>query len=428
MVVTFDNDTTVTWGAGGTLNVDDLILTGTEPLDSAWHAGMFWDGLTLTSTDMEEVMLTADVLGDVAGGEYELRLEGFVSQSSGIDESFDDVVGNDGQQVIVNYDMTTSGVYTGWSNNWDTGIVGENAFGGMATGSELCDPAVCTTLTDIGITAKGLTSGGNPGACSQIRFSGLWVLPPGGGDWYAGLNWPGQALASSDLSQVTFTADIKGIADANWGETPGTIELRLEDEQGDRLYVQTTATGNWETVGGTLDTFTEAGRNGGGGDGTFNLDSLSYTATVAFEDPMATWGWGGTIQVDNIYMTPAEVDVELGRVSFASTADGTFQSVGGLLSAGVSTFSEDLNEDFEGGAGESLALWPGSWYEQDFDSGIADDACFAGTWGGGGISAATFDVCTTCGFGGSQAARMVVENPTVVGGGWWAGLGTGEIN
>ena len=46
-------------------------------------------------------------------------------------------------------------------------------------------------------------------------------------------------------------------------------------------FINTNATGNWETWGGTLDTFTEAGRAGGGGDGVFNLDSPSYKVVVA---------------------------------------------------------------------------------------------------------------------------------------------------
>ena len=421
VVITLDNDTTLTWGTGGTLQVDNIILSGTEPMDSAWYGGLHWDGLTLPEDSLEDMMLTADVLGDVVDGAYELRVEGFIFNSNGVDESFEEVVGNDGQQVIVNYDMTTSGVYTGWSNNWDTGILGEEAFGGFAAGSVLCSENECPGTPDVGITAKGLLTGGNPGSCAQIKSKGLWQLAPGG-DWWGGMTWPNQALASTDLSQVTLVADVKGIADALFAETLGTIELRIEDEQGDRLYVQTTATSSWQQIGGTLDTFTEAGRAGGGGDGTFNLDALNYTVTIAFADPYTTWGWGGAIQVDNIYLTPADVAVELGRITYEGVADGTFQSVGGYLSEGVSTFVEDLDEDFETGAGETLQLWPASWYEPSYDSGIENGACFAGTWGSGQLGAVTYDVCADCGFDGSKATRMVVENPAPGGGGWWAGV------
>ncbi len=422
VVVTFDNDTAVTWGTGGTLNIDEIILSGSEPLDSQWYAGLFWNDLGLPSTDLDKTLLTADVKGDVPGGEYVLRVEGIVFNSNGIEESFDDMTGL-GEQVILNLDMTTAGVYSGWSNNWDTGIVGEAAFGGIPAGSVLCTEVDCPGLADVGITAKAIASGGNPGAYAQIKCTGLWNIAPGG-DWYGGLIWLDQSLASTDLSQVTLTADVKGYADILFGEILGSIELRIEDDQGDRLYVRTTATTGWQTIGGTLDTFTEAGRAGGGGDGTFNLDSLNYTVVIAFDEPYATWVWGGAIQVDNVYLTPADVAVELGSISFTGVADGNFQTVGGLLSEGDSTFAADLDEDFENAAGDSLAFWPGNWGAEDFDSGLEGEAYFAGTWNAGTLGAATARTCLDCGYNGTAGVQMIVENPTGARwtGGWWAGL------
>ncbi len=420
VVLVFDNDTTLTWGTGGTLDLDELVLSGSDPLDSNWYAGLFWDGLTIAQPDLNELSLTADVKGDVPGGAYVLRLEGFVINSNGVDEPFTDASFT-GNHVILTYDMTTSGVYSGWTDNWDTDLIGEAAFGGLDSGSRFCSPAECPPgVTDVGITARALSSGGNPGACGQIKLTGLWEVAPGG-DWWGGLMWQDQALAGGDLSQVELRADVKGIANASLFEQLGSIELRIEDEDGDRLYKQVTATTSWQTIGGTLDTFTEAGpASGVGGSGAFDTDDANYTVVIAFNDPAATWVWGGAIHVDNVFLTPAEVAVELGRVSFTGMADGSFQSVGGVLSAGDSTFVTDLQEDMESGAGEGVTFWPGNWGDADFDSGLQDDAYFGGTWGAGSLGAATARSCTTCGFNGSKGIEMIVENPA--GAGWYTGL------
>jgi hypothetical protein len=212
----------------------------------------------------------------------------------------------------------------------------------------------------------------------------------------------------------------------------GTYELRIEDAQGDRLYFPMTANGNWQTVGGPLSTAIEGPRLGGGGDGTFNLDSPVYTVVVSFTDPMVagTWEFGGVLRVDDLYMTPATVSSEIGRVSFPGTiaAAGTFQNVGGLLSTGVSNFGgldEKFNNATGTGGGEFYLLHGGgSQGGFQWDNGITGEQCFAGIWGTGTITGGVWaDACMTCGVSGGKAGELRIEGAAVGGsGGWWAGL------
>src|SRR5207247_2272669 len=100
----------------------------------------------------------------------------------------------------------------------------------------------------------------------------------------------------------TLSANVRGIAQA--GGSLGVYELRIEDAQGDRRFFRGTANGNWQVIGGPLSSATEGPRLGGGGDGVFNLDSPTYTVALSFIDPETTWVYGGTIQVDNLFLTP----------------------------------------------------------------------------------------------------------------------------
>ncbi len=427
VVIAFDNEPAVTWGTGGELVVDNVILTGSDPGGSAWYAGVFWDGLGLGSTDLSQLVLTADIAGDATGGDYELRLEGIQVNSSGVNEAFIDIT-TTGGDALVTYDMYTSGVSSNYTTDWDTGILGEIGWGGIGVGTTLCDSATeCPGLEDVGITVRAIDTDGHGDSTSgQIKVAGLYSVPPGV-DWYAGVGWPNQGLASTDLSQVTLSAWVKGVADVMWGQSLGSIELRIEDAQGDRMYKQVTANGAWQFIGGTLDTFTEGGAAGGGGDGTFDLDSDTYTVVIAFDQPFATWGYGGAIRVDDVHITPFAVTREVGTVSFTGTVDaaksGTFQTIGGLLSGGVSTFVEDLSEMFDSVAGDLVQFWPGYWWYENWESGIDGEAAFAGTWGTGSLTSVSAEGCVDCGTNGTGGARLVFSgNNGGTSGGWWAGL------
>jgi hypothetical protein len=426
VVLAFSNDGTTPWGTGGTLDIDDLYLTNSNSSGSIWYAGLAWPDLMLAQTDLTKLQLRADVKGSTAGGTFELRVEGFKNRQAGLDEKFDKMTGVGGGVFLAPADVPPGGapgVVESGVGNWDDGIVGEAAFGGLFGYAEFFDP------DNGGISAQAVT---DPiqGKCGELRVACVSAPPSGG--WYAGLTWAGQILPSTDLSTVVLQAKVRGMAETVCGGGLGTYELRIEDAQGDRLYFPMTADGNWQTVGGPLSTAVEGPRLGGGGDGHFNLDSPTYTVVLSFTDPMVvgTWEFGGVLRVDDLYMTPANVSSEIGRVSFRDTIDaaGTFQSVGGLLSQGVSNFG-GLNEGFSsatGTGGGEFYLLHGGGTQGGFqwDDGIPGEQCFAGIWGSGSIAGGVWaDACTTCGMGGGKAGELRVEGAAVgTSGGWWAGL------
>ena len=428
IVVAFDNEPAVTWGTGGEMIIDNVILTGDSVGDSAWYAGAFWNNLTLTTSNLDELYVSADIAASVAGGAYQLRVEGAEINTSGVAATFSDVatVGYD----LITYDMVEAEIYSNYTGDWHPELFNEVAWGGFGTGTELCDntsPAECQGLEDIGITLDTInTDGHDDSSCGRIKMAGLWTQPAGA-DWYAGVGWLNQQLASTDLSQVSLSAWVKGEADFMWGQQLGSIELRIEDAQRDRLYKQVTADGSWQFIGGTLDTFTEDGAAGGGGDGNFDLDSPSYTVAIAFDQPFATWFYGGAILFDEVTITPFEVTREVGNISFSGTGvekAGGFTTIGGLLSEGISTFVSDFIQDFNTVVGDVTPVWPETNWRENWESGLEGEAAFAGTWGSGIITTMTAQGCLDCGTNGTGAAQMVLNNANDGGlsGGWWAGL------
>ena len=421
VVLAFDNQPSNTWNAGGTLTVDNLVINNTDPAGSAWYAGLFWNNLQIPTGEASRLFLSADVLGTKAAGEYELRLECNVVNSSGINENFATVTGTGGG-LFLDYDASTSGVRNSFTPDWDGGIAGEAAFGGL--GGDMFQSYLDVWTENAGFSARGCTDCGmSGGAGAELKVDGVIWGP--GGSWYAGLQWGGQLLASTDLSQVVLSADIKGTEVAGGGL--GAYELRIEDAQGDRMYFPVTANGSWQHVGGALSTATEGGKAGGGGDGTFDLDSPSYTVVIAFED-IAPWGFGGILAVDNLYLTAATLQEQIGTVSFHGVANGsTFQNIGGLLSTATSSFRGDLNESFNtvtGTGGGLFLAGTGSTGGIPWDDGIAGEFAFAGTWGDAVVNTGfTAQGCTSCGVSGTGAGQIIVSNvvPSATGG-WWAGL------
>ena len=406
VVIAFDNDAAMPWGTGGKLTVDNLVLSNSLSDGSAWFAGLFWDQLTATITDPSTWTLTADVLGGTIGGNYALRLEAFKLLQSGIDESFETATGVGGD-ILLDGPAIDGGATFGFTNNYDEGLTEGGAFGGVFG-------LIDTQLGPI-IAAEAITSGGNPGKAARIRVENM-VVGPGGG-WFAGLDWGGQLLASTDLSQVTLMAEIRGTVPMSGGFL-GDYELRLEDSEGDRLYFPMTATGGWQIVGGPLSGAVEGPALDGTGDGNFDLDSPNYTIVVSFINPESTWFFGGILDVDNLMITPATVGQQIGDVTFTGTSDGTFQPIGGPLSDGATNLG-DFEEDFVDATGTGGgAISGGSW-----DDGIVGEAAFFGTFGNavnnGGGSAQT---CASCGVGGSKAGQLIVTDVTPNTGGWFAGV------
>jgi hypothetical protein len=415
VVVAFDNDNGSPWGTGGTLEVDNLQLGNSDPADSTWFAGLFWDGLVIPSAcpDLGRAMyLHADVKGSVPGGAYALRVEAFEVGEAGIDEDFSDVVGAE-VAILAASGSDLNGPAFNSVANFDPGVSGLSAYAGLDTGSSLFD--------GYAISVRTLPMGGNPDGALQLDVDGIIYTPPAG--WFAGISYAGQQLASQNLSEVTLTATVKGEA-KEFGML-GNYELRIEDAEGDRLYFPMTANGNWQTLGGTLDTALLGPALAGGGDGTFDLDSPAYTVAISFMNETATWDFGGILTIDNIFLTPAPFGNEIGRITFTGVSDGTFQGLGGLLSEGVSTFQGDFDEDFSSASGTGgLEFFNsnGGGSPGGFDDGLTGENSFAGTWGSGVLGSVTAQGCTSCGVGGSGAAQLIIQRTTTVGGGWWAGL------
>lgn len=412
IVVAFDNDVVTPWGPGGTLAVDDLFLSNTDPTGSSWFAGLFWDNLTVPpGFGLPDLTLTADVQGSIIGGDYELRVEAFKSTFAGLNDSFDGATGLGGD-VLLDPAAVMAGQTFGFSNDYDTGITGEGAFGGIF--------GLVDILPGGGIFAEGLIAGGNGGGgAAQIRVENMAVGP--GGGWFAGLDWPNQGLASTtDLSTVMLTADIKGSIPMTGGFL-GDYELRIEDAQGDRLYFPMTANSAWQAVGGPLSTALEGAALSGAGDGTFNLDSPTYSVVVSFINPETTWQFGGILTVDNLFLTPVTINTEIGRVAFPGTADGMFQNVGGLLSSGMTNFG-DFSEDFSSATGLGGGPFPPG-NAPNWDTGIANENAFFGTFGNAVINVgASVQGCTTCGVGGSGGAQLTISDVPPNTGGWFAGM------
>jgi len=419
VVVAFDDDITPRWGTGGTLDVDNLLLTNSNSAGSNWYAGLHWSDLLIPEADLGTLRLNADVLGNVPGGAYQLRIEAKVDVSAGIDEAFTTVAGDcgaGGDCIFLDPNDVSAGTTYGFTTDWDSGIGGEGAYGGVYGGT--------TVWTGGGFSARGLTTGGQTGACGEIRVENI-VLGPTGSGWYAGLDWSNQALASTDLSQVILQAHIKGSTAS--GGTLGKYELRIEDAEGDRMYWQVTANNTWQLVGGALSTATEGPALDGGGDGVFDLDSSSYAVVVSFIDEATSWRWGGVLRVDNLFLTPAVTQQELGRLTFHETATGNWQTAGGLLSEAESTF-QNVDENFNTvtgtGGGEFWASGGSVTFGgQPWDDGIEGEETFAGTWGSGTLGTESAYGCTSCGVGGTGAGVVSVTGGAGGGsGGWWAGL------
>lgn len=417
VVVAF-SDTNL-WGGGGTIEIDDLLLSNDDPAGSAWYAGIYFDDLEIPIVDPAAtqivdpnmLVLLADVKGDIAAP-YAVRLEAMEELSVVTNENFNTVVGDCGASgSCVLYDPDTGG--PGFTIDIDTGIEGEAAFGGVQ------EPVF--PFLDAGISVFGDPNGGidgNGGLTLDVRG----LTPGTGGTWYAGIDYGDRLLASQNLSEVTLRADIRGRTSAFGGL--GFYELRIEDAEGDRLAYQVEATGDWQVaVGGTLDTFVELPpADGSPGDG-FDTDESSYNVVIAFVDEppamplVTTWVSGGILDVDNLYLTPATQDVELGRYEFIEPGNTQFKTTGGFVTAadnitldaaGAEPGLEVL--DFENGTPGAGGPMNTAW-----DPALPNEGSFFG----GSLTSAFIETCADCGVGGSQAVHVVIEQSSTA---WWAGF------
>ena len=402
VVVIFDPSRNPSWGTGGTLSVDNLVLTNDRPDGSDYSGALTWADLPDTTViDPRYLMLTADVKGDV-GGNYELRLDGFVGIPN-VDEDFSVITANTEVQIAEAGD-TGATIY-----DWNAQLENDAVFFGMQNAA----------VTDTGgIWVRALTTGGygDDGSCVQIEALDVW--PQVNGFWYAGMAWRDQLLPSTDLQQVTLTAKVKGTWNTEWLQEPAKYVLRIEDPDGDWIGFEQVYDGTYQSVGGALSDATTSGLVAQG-NGMFDVDTdLDYRVVVVYSGrrvSSATWGnWGGTLTIDDVYLSPSPNPKleQAGSVTFSGVADGTFQSVGGLLTEGQSTWPPD--------GGQFYPQWtatPESW-----DVGLEGETAFAGFGWGASIETASAEGCKTCGVSGTGGGVFTVTGIASPPGWYWAGV------
>ena len=392
VVVGYDNQRTPAWGTGGTLEVDNLLMPNDNQAGSEYYAGMFWDLDAPSTDDPRDLTLSADLLGNVGGGNYQLRLEAYSSEVN-VDEDFSTATGVGGVQLVY------PGGTTGDSTSWDTGIENAIAFGGAING--------VVTEPSGGIWITGTTTEGHPGGGAIVQAHEIALGSDG--VWYVGLSWENQRLASTDLASVFVTADIKGTWNSGLLEQPGHYVLRVEDAQGDWIGFDGTTDGNWHTIGGALSNATASG-DLGSGDGTFDVSTDGAYHVVVLLESGSINNWGGTLYIDNVSITPSPtpLKVKRGEIAFNGSANNAFQSVGGLLVDGESTWP-DVGGYIQDG-------------NDNWDRGIEGEAAFYGGYNAS-IGSMFVQGCTTCGMSGGGGGQFIASDivHTASDGVYWAG-------
>ena len=394
----FDNNRATTWGTGGTLEVDNIVMPSSIET-GGYVAGLFWDRIPSDGeADPRNLELTADLFGDVAGGDYQLRVEVFADIPF-VDEHFATLTGVGGDQ------LKAPGDADGYveTTDYDTGIEYEFGFAGTFEGAVVTSP-------NGGVWVEGdLTENAAKIRAREIAVGGV-------AGWYAGIGWRSQALASTNPASVNLSARIKGLADGGLLEQLGTVQLRIEDPDLDYIGFEQMATTGWQPIGGPLSGANASGALGDG-DGVFDWNADSYSVVVVFEGTDANWGWGGTLWVDDVAITePANpVNFQRGQISFSGSADGaTYQTVGGSLIDGQSSFP-GVGGVFDGGTG-------------NWDRGIDDEEAFAGGYQAG-IGLATAQGCADCGFGGTGGGQFIANGIWIdPAGTYWGGLAWHDLD
>ena len=403
VVLLFDPDRSPSWGTGGALTVDNLRLTNDRTDGSDFSGELIWTDLPQSSIiDPQRLMLTADVKGNVVGGKYELTLQGYIGVPN-VDEDFAAITTDTELQ------LAEPGDSGGGAVDWNSEIDNDEVF--FAT--------VNATVTETGgAWVRALTTGGagDDGSCMQIEVRDIW--PQETGFWYAGAVWRNQVLGSTDLSQVTMTADVKGTWNSSWLQEPAKYILRIEDPDGDWIGFKDVYDGSYHTIGGLLSNANTSGLEASG-NGVFDLDTtLDYRIVVMYFGmgaPAPSYGnWGGTLTIDNVYLSPSPTPklIKAGSVTFSEVADGTFQAVGGVVAEGESTWAP-VGGQFYPEVGTNIYDW---------DSGIEGETAFAGFGWGSSIETASAQGCIDCGVGGTGGGFFTVTGIESPPGYYWAGV------
>ncbi len=389
------------WGTGGTLTVDNLVLTNDRADGSNFSGGLIFQGLeALGSIDPNASMLAADVKAPL-GAPYELRLQGYIAVPN-VDDDFSAITTDTEEE------LAGPGDETGTLVDWNSEISNDEVFFGT----------VDATVTETGgAWVRALTTGGysDDGSCIQIEVLDIW--PEEEGRWFAGSVWRNQAVGT-DLSQMEVTAKVKGTWNATWLQEPAQYILKVEDPDGDWIGFEQVYDGTYQSIGGLLSNVNTSGL-ADDGNGVFDLDAdLDYNIVIVFIGkgaPSPSYGnWGGTLTIDDVYLSPSPSPKlkESGRVAFTGIGDGTFQSVGGMLADGESTWPAEGGQ-FYPDWGTNIDSW---------DAGIEGESAFAGFGWGALIDTASAEGCATCGVGGSGGGMFTATGLQSPPGWYWVGV------
>lgn len=406
--VLFDPLRSASWGTGGSLSVDNLVLTNDRPDGSDYSAELLWPYLDPpTVLDPRKLRLSADVKGEV-GGHYALSLNGYVAVPN-VDEDFSAITANS-ELILAEYEDASGG-----STDWNSELENDEVFFAVNH----------ATVTSSGrVTVRGLTTGGygDNGSCMQLEV--LDVYPQMNGFWYAGAVWRDQVLPSADLTQVTLSAHVKGTWIPDYWQEPGRCLLRIEDPDGDWLGFDDVYNGAWQTLGGTLEDATTSGL-ADGSNGVFDVDpGLSYRVAVIYSGGLFSAGsygnWGGTLYIDDVYLSPSPQPRlrEVGHVRFTGIADGTFQEIGGSLADGETTWPPV--------GGPFYPEWGAT--RDDWDAGIEGEEAFSGFGWGASLATARAEGCTTCGLNGSGGGMFSATGFVSPPGWYWVGVNWPDVH
>lgn len=204
-----------------------------------------------------------------------------------------------------------------------------------------------------------------------------------------------------DYTAYSLTARVRGVVNPGQGEQYGTYNLRIEDSRRNRLVFPSVgaATGEWVTLGGTLDEAIEMDANSQPATGVFNPSSPTLRVIIGYD---SSWGTGGALQVDDIYfsnsfthgsnwantmrwsdITPPVV-ADPRRLALWADVAGT--QPGGAYQVRVEAYRivPALNQNFSTvtGTGQVTQLvnaGGSSGSSSDWDSGLQDETAVAGT-------------------------------------------------
>ncbi|MFQ5411187.1 MAG: hypothetical protein ACE5EC_02780, partial [Phycisphaerae bacterium] len=275
---------TVTNTGGGIFLLGDGITPDTSGFTPNWDDGITGEGAfggTFGGAVLIGSMLAEGLpTGGLAGGGGRIVVDTVDTTFGNFDENFSSATGVGGGPFP-----------PGNSSDWDTGLVNQNAFFGTFGNA----------VINVGASVQGCTTcgvGGTGGA--QLTISDV---PPNTGGWFAGMcfsNVP--ANLSVGLDQITLSANIQGTANTASGETwEPTSFLRIEDADLTALSFTVTADGAFQSVGGLLGSAVLEQINVG--DGIFDVNQATYTLTVGFVGTATNWGPGGTLTLDNLFLS-----------------------------------------------------------------------------------------------------------------------------